>query len=305
MSQDNGGFVLSTQNNCYDVRVSIVFGSNVEVAMDMDSIRIPFSSYAMEVKRSRPTPRESANSLTPMSIKLKSFSSIDEAERAGRQLVLALLWTSPANRISISFKKKDGDLPFEIVDNRIIQIRGTADANMYTRIPLESIINTSIIAFQSVADIQNRLLTSIEFYAAARMETTEIARFISLMTALESLSEQKIYNDSINELLNELAATLESSSIFIGEDGVSTRCSLASSIRGLRRESVRRAIRNKLKVHLPDDTHSLRFIDDAYSQRSKILHEGARVSNLYEYTNKLESILRQLYSNILGLPLNR
>ena len=159
-------------------------------------------------------------------------------------------------------------------------------------------------AFRLGQDISPHILTSLEFYASARMETTDRARFIGLMTALEALSVQYDYGDDIGSLLTELASRLEESPLLQGDDKASLRSSLSGRLKGLRQESVRQAIVRAVREHM-NDKETFRFVDEAYGVRSKILHEGLRAAELTNLTHRLEDVLRTIYSSILGLPLGR
>src|SRR5260221_10048078 len=135
----------------------------------------------------------------------------------------------------------------------------------------------------------------MEFYASARSESTERACFIGLMTALEALSVQRDYGDEIAALLADLSTELEGLPLLAGEEKASLRSSLSSRLRQLRQESVRQAIIRTVKDHI-NDPDTIRFVDEAYGVRSKILHEGLRAPELHIFTQRLEEIMRQLYS---------
>ena len=70
----------------------------------------------------------------------------------------------------------------------------------------------------------------MQFYAAARLEVSEGAKFITLMIALEALAVQKDYGEDIGSLLADLAAQLERSPTLSGEDKASMRNSLAGRL---------------------------------------------------------------------------
>ena len=142
----------------------------------------------------------------------------------------------------------------------------------------------------------------MEFFAAAGLEATGRAQFISLMTALEALAEQRDYGDEIGNIFADLARRIESEPLLQGPDNKPLRDSLSGRIRQLRQESVRQAILRTVREHV-NDPKAAKFVDDAYGLRSKMLHKGQHVTELPELSRGLKNILIQMYSSVLKLPL--
>jgi len=124
------------------------------------------------------------------------------------------------------------------------------------------------------------------------------------MTALEALSLQRDYGEELAGILADLASQLEASPLLAGADKATLRSSLSSRMKQLRQESVRQAIIRTVKDYV-DDCDVTRFIDEAYGVRSKILHEGVKAPELHALTHQVEDVMRQIYSAMLGLPLDR
>jgi hypothetical protein len=143
----------------------------------------------------------------------------------------------------------------------------------------------------------------MSFFASARLETTEQARFIGLMTALEALSEQQDYGEDIGSMLTKLALQLETDPLLAGDEKSQLRSSLSSRIKQLRQESVRQAILRTVRQHI-SDKDTIKWVDNAYGIRSKILHEGLIIPDLHLLTNRLEGVLRQIYASMFNLPLS-
>jgi hypothetical protein len=113
---------------------------------------------------------------------------------------------------------------------------------------------------------------------------------------------QRDYGDQISAVLDGLAFQLDAHESLGGDAQTPLRQSLAGRIRQLRQESVRQAIIRTVRAY-SEDNELVRFIDEAYGVRSKILHEGARVTNLDDLIQRTESIIRSLYSRHFGVGL--
>jgi Apea-like HEPN len=300
------GPTLPETTHPYAVRVSLKLGSNVELNLGDDDVRLPFGGdFLLRIQKEHTSPDEQANFIKHISVDLEAFPSAGEAERAGRLLTLSLLWIAASKRVTVGFGKWTGQYPFAIRD-RTRSDGITCHARGRVFYPLEPAEVSSIAeeAFRTGRDVAPSVLTSLEFYASARMESTPHAQFIGLMTALEALSDQRDYGDDVAGLLDGLAKQLESSPLLAGQDKSSLRNSLSGRLKQLRQESVRQAILRTVSEHIADG-ETIRFLDEAYGIRSKILHEGFRAADLPTLARRCEDVLRQVYSAILGLTLRQ
>lgn len=288
----------------YAVKIELTLGSNIGLLMQDSELRFPFAEgHIIRFVKEHSNKREQANFLKRISVHLESFSSACAAEQAGKQLALSLLWVAASKRVTLTFDRWTGKYPFAIRDRtRSSGMEVRAEGHSYREVKPEELHAVAEEAYKSRIDVPADLLTSMEFFAASRLEITERARFISLMTALEALTIQQDYGDEIATLLDDLALRLERSPILVGEEKKSLRASLSERIKKLRRESVRQAIVRLIQQHI-FDKEKFRFIEEAYGIRSKILHEGLKVDDLHSVTLRTEEILRQIYSSILGLQL--
>jgi len=297
---------LPESTHPYAVRVSLVFGSNADLEMSENEMRFRFAGdYTIRVVKELANPREQANALKRLSVHLEAFPSASEAERAGKLLAVSLLWLAASKRVTLAFEKWTGDFPFAIRDRtQSPGLTVRAEGRVSFNIRPDELQAIAEEAFRTGLDVTPALMASMEFYASARMETTERAKFIGLITALEALSVQCDYGDDIGNILAELAKQLEASPLLAGEANASLRCSLSSRLRQLRQESVRQAIIRTVRQHI-NDRDTIKFVDEAYGVRSKILHEGMRAPELYALTHRLEDVMRQIYSSLFGLSLSR
>jgi hypothetical protein len=76
---------LSERTHPYSVRMQLVLGSNIELLLDEDDVRLPFAGlYTLSIIRERTSETEKANNQTRIGVHIDAFSSACEAERAGR-----------------------------------------------------------------------------------------------------------------------------------------------------------------------------------------------------------------------------
>lgn len=296
----------SERTHPYTVHTALLLGSNIELLLDGDRVEVPFGgNCSVKFKKKHLSPRDQANYLTPVDIDLHAFSSASEADRAGKLFAFSLLWFAASSAVTISFRRRTGDYPFAVRDRtRGSLLSANATAFAFRRITPEALCSIAGQAFDIGRDVSPSLFTSMEFFAASRLETTDRACFVTMMTALEALATQSEYGDEVESLLSTLAQTVHESPIFSADDPdkMALRNSLSGRIRDLRRESVRQAIIRAVKSRITDE-NVFHFVDEAYAVRSKILHEGHRAEDLHSIIQRLESVMRQIYSAELGLPL--
>lgn len=295
---------LPERTHPYSVRMQLVLGSNIELVLDEDDIRLPFAGpYTLRVIRERTPPREEARDQTRIAVHLDAFSSASEAERAGRLLTTSILWFAAFKRVTIGFRKRTGDYLFAIRDRtRSPGITAEGEGRAFYKVTPAEIASVAEQAFKAEVDASQSVLISMEFFGAARLEGTQRARFISLITALEALAEQSDYGDEVGHVLIDIANHLDSHPTLQGPDKERLRASLSGRVKQLRRESVRQAILRTVREYV-DDADTIVFVDDAYGLRSKMLHEGHHAAELPSLCNRLEAVLAQVYSKILRLPL--
>ena len=290
----------------YSVRMALRLGSNLELDVGEDDVRLPFAEdYVIRLTSEHTPPQEQAFDQKRVTVHLDAFPSASEAEHAGKLLTLAFLWFAAFKGVTVGFRKRTGDYLFAVRDRTVspgmtMEGRGRT----FVRVKPEELVAVAELAYAAGIDPPQELLISLEFFAGAYLEQTPRARFIALMTALEALAVQQKYSEEIGSLLEKLACKLEDSSILEGADNERLRKSLSGRLRNLRRESVRQAIVRLLEQYLPDQG-AQGFVDRAYEVRSKMLHEGHRSGDLAELSHELGSLLRKLYAAITGLPLDK
>jgi len=297
---------LPEDSHPYSVNVSLRLGSDVELDLPDSDVRLPFTEdTTLRIVKKDANHQEQALSITRMAVLLEAFPSACEAERAGKLLILSILWVAASKRVTVEFEKRTGAYPFAVLDRTRSEgpsMRGSG--RTFHVMKPEEFSSIAGEAFELGKEAGPQIITSMEFYASANMEYTERSRFIGLMTALEALAVQCDYGDEVALVLKDLALQLETCPSLEGDDKKVLRSSLAGRIRNLREESVRQAILRVVKQYI-DDEDTVGFIDKAYGVRSKILHEGLQATQLHQMTYRLEDTMRQIYSTILGQRLSR
>lgn len=218
------------------------------------------------------------------------FATAGEAEQVGLKVALGLLWSAVSKNYSARLLYKT-PLPCTVYDRNasrstIVGGYGTVSIS-YGLDALTGPLN-QILESESV--VNPKLLVAVEIFASAKLETTERAKFVGLVSSLEPLSTQEKYEiEELNALINNFKQEIENSEL-----DVSLKNSLKGRIEQLKIESVSRSIRRMVKKKLPNDKKSLELVEYAYGLRSKILHEGATDADLEQKTIEVESVIKNL-----------
>ena len=237
-----------------------------------------------------------------LDVYVEGFATAAEAEQKGLKLSLALLWEA------VSWKhplRLDYHTPRPcMVYDRTQESGSGCMVSMVTASPTVVMNSSRMVElvnqiFSANIDVDEKLLVSMELFASARLETTERARFVGLVSSLEPLAQQEAYdNPELKQLVESFVEQLKTTSI--PED---IKSSLRGRINELKQESVSRAIRRLVKDHFPQNPDAVSTVEEAYKIRSKILHDGAFDADLEQKSNEIEDIIRQINSRILKLEL--
>lgn len=221
----------------------------------------------------------------------EGFSTAGEAEEVGLKVARGFLWTAIQGGCSARLIYHT-PLPCGVYDRTqskgtVLSLSGTATLNK----GIANIVGPLDNVISSNNKVDSRLLVALEIFAAARLQTTERARFVGIVSAIEPIAVQRKYeDDKLAALLANFKEQLNSSDL-----DQSLITSLCGRIDQLRRESVSRAIECLVRDSLPDDAEALATIKDAYSLRSKILHEGSTDADLQEKSREAEEIIRKIF----------
>lgn len=222
--------------------------------------------------------------------KVEAFKTASEAEKFTLKLIQGLLWSSIKNKYGLKLLY-NSPLPFEI-NNR--SSKGGLSLSTSVKITLihsaKSIIEPISDILQSNIPIDAKLLVACELFTSSRLESTERAKFVGLISSLEPLCEQKNYE--IPDLINEIKELKSIISKTNYEEQIKN--SILGRIEGLKKESVSQSIKRTIKEYFPNNKETLETIIDAYDTRSKILHEGLVDPDINIKNYKVEEIVRQI-----------
>lgn len=283
----------------YGSRVGFTFGPSTQF-----EIAGEVSLLAHEQLLVRVVPKQSAHPQLEaksqhFDARVEAFATAGEAERAGLRFAQALLWAAISMRAPMRLEYRT-PLPCEVYDrNRGGGIGFEGVAHVLVRNGPGILVEQLRPVFERDEEIDRRLLLSMELFAAARLEVTERARFIGLVSALEPLADAKQYDEPV------LSFVREASELLAKTEGIAERDrnSLRGRLQFMRQESISRALTRLVEETLPGDDRVLEIVDDGYNVRSTILHSGSTEANLGEKSAEVEDALRKLYAARLGRPL--
>jgi len=221
---------------------------------------------------------------------IDGFATAGEAEKAGLKIALGLLWSAVSKSYSARLLYKT-PLPCKVYDRTASvgdSCFGLATISM--NLTLDTLVNPINEILSVPSDVDPKLLVALELFVSAKLETTARSKFVGLVSSLEPLATQEIYDiDELNELLSSFDQQLKDSNL-----ERSLKNSLQGRARDLKRESVSRAIKRMVSEKLPNDTQSMTAIVEAYNIRSSILHEGATDADLELKSKEVEGIIKKL-----------
>jgi hypothetical protein len=237
--------------------------------------------------------------------RVEGFTTASEAERAGLKLVLALLWTAVSRCIPMRLDYHT-PLPCTVFDRTLpVPVRFTSEVTVQQRYGLSGIVPVMQQVWD-VPEIDHQLLLSMELFASARLEVSDRARFVTLVSSLEPLAQTAEYPEAVISLVKRLTTEVTNADLesIPEEERESIRRSLLGRVHQLQFESIRHALLKTVRELLPGDTEALAVIDEAYGLRSEILHEGATDPYLDTKAAVVEDVIRLMYAAKLNKPLD-
>lgn len=227
---------------------------------------------------------------------VEGFATVEEAEEKKSKLLLALLWAAISRKHPLLL-----DYQTSLIYDRT-QHGGTiggVSAQLHLEMNscrLVKLIN-EIFSDENI-EVEEKLLVSMELFTSARLETSDRAKFVGLVSSLEPLVQSEAYgNPELEKLVDNFLNQLDNTSI---PENINKE-SLQGRIRDLKKESISQAIQRIVQESIPanENEEAVSIIKEAYKIRSKILHEGARYTDLEQKSNEIENIIRQIYSHRL------
>lgn len=221
-------------------------------------------------------------------------STASEAEIVGAKVAYSLLNFCIQNRWGVQLSWPDSPLPCRVIDRTAgLAISGQAFGTVTNLVKVSEFAKALETSFLHHDEIPYSLLLSMELYASSHFENNERARLIMIMSSLEALAKQEDLSDKLGSTISELKDVINNSEI----QDEHLKNSLRGQIANFKRESVRSAIQRLLRESKIQDD-DIQFVDQAYSARSKIVHEGKRIPELSNLNYKLENVLMSVYRHI-------
>jgi hypothetical protein len=134
----------------------------------------------------------------------------------------------------------------------------------------------------------------MELFASAGLESSERARVLALVSALEPLAALQSYGAAVDKFVSETRGALNENPGISAEMKENVRGQLDS----LRREPLGRAMR-RIVAGLPAPADAVAIVSEAYELRNQIVLAGRPTdpaANLHAIRRSLAGVIRSLYA---------
>jgi hypothetical protein len=233
-----------------------------------------------------------------MELELEGFSTAAAAESSGERLVQALLWTAIKNKIALQLQYQSYEPAYVFERNRSSGISMSAYASVGTR--PEKVVDSLYNTYSSLPVPDPSVLLSMEIFAGAKLETSERATYLAMVSALEPIAKAKPLGETVNIFVAKIIDDLNNT-----EDiSQNLRNSLSGRIQQLCNESIRQSLKRFAKEVLPEMPNASSVIEEAYAIRSQIVHNGRPSDldiDLNEKLHEIEEIILAIYEKSMGL----
>ena len=260
----------------------------------VESVSVPLSTGAfLNIAPARTAPWEGGKKFV---LTLEGFPTATSAEAAGRRLVQALLWMSISTDFPLRLEYQSYEPAAVFERNRSDGVSVSAFGE--TGYAPEIVLGELQDAYDSLEAPDDKLLLSMEIFCAARMEASQRAIFLAVVSALEPLATEAEYGEPVREFVSDCVTLLQASS----QVPENVRRSLEGRLLQLRSESIRQALRRVVREVLPNEADATQIVDAAYALRSQIIHTGAPVDldvDLERETRTTSAVIRKIYAKLL------
>ena len=233
-------------------------------------------------------------------LKLEGFPTAAAAEAAARRLVQAVLWMAISSDapLRLDYASYDPFTVFERMRSDGARVEAYGEAYYHPDMVFEEITE----AYARFVKPDPKLLLSMEIFAGARLEASDRARFLAVVSALEPLADEQPLGGSVNRFVASCLAELKR----VPDLATDIRASLEGRVLGLRTESIRQSVKRVVRQALSDRPDAAEAIDEAYALRSQIIHTGRPADldvDLERELRMVSGIIRQIYASLLGRSL--
>lgn len=271
----------------YGAKLTLLLEKHTDFNIDGECIFLVSPQILVRIK---PKEKRHAEDDKGWDIFVEGFATAGEAEQVGLKVALGFLWAAIQGCYSARLLYHT-PLPCAIYNRtRSTGLTMSAFATVSITKGIANIVGPLDTIVSTEHNVDPRLLVALEIFTAARLETTERAKFVGIVSALEPIAQQEKYkSEELNELINNFKDQLNKADL--DQD---LKASLKGRIDQLCLESVSRAIKRLVRESLPDEPDVVEAVDEAYNLRSKILHEGSTDADLQEKSRAIEEIVRKI-----------
>jgi excisionase family DNA binding protein len=197
---------------------------------------------------------------------------------------------------------------FEETEHPAVSMGLTAEATVLS--PLDTFINSLVIRTHNFKPLDDKRLLACRLYALSRFESSQRGRLLTLVTALDLLSENLPRTGIALEIVNEaldFAKTRrrEAKSAGTSVTELSQVDALRSALGGLRNQSISASIKRLAETVGADvmmyGKSPNQIVDEAYRARNELIHGGQAGIDLTSLIAPLEQLTVELCS---GSPLS-
>lgn len=227
---------------------------------------------------------------------MEGFPTAASAEAAGRRLVQALLWTAVSTDSPLRLEYLTYEPASVFERNR--SAGDTCEAYGEVSSPPALVFGELHDAYELLPEPDEKLLLSMEIFCAARLESSQRAVFLALVSALEPLASEAVLGNEVATFVDDCIASLRATSGLHSD----LKASLQSRLARLRRESIGQALRRLARETLPSQPDVAQAIDHAYALRSQIIHSGAPDNldvDLEQESHAISVVIRAVYASLL------
>lgn len=233
-------------------------------------------------------------------VTLEGFPTAASAEASGRRLVQALLWmaVSVDAPLRLEYLSYEPASVFERNRSSGITCEAYGEVGYAPNVVLGEIQD----AYALLKEPDEKLLLSMEIFCAARLEASQRAVFLALVSALEPLAQEAPLGESVNQFVGECSNLLKANTDIPAE----LRASLEGRLLQLRQESIRQALKRLTRETLPDRPDAPIAVDEAYALRSQLVHSGVPADldiDLERESRTISGIIRDIYANLFNRSL--
>ena len=286
---------VSPKRRPYGVRLSLLLESSTKFNIDGECSLLISPDYQLKISPGKSKDRHYSIDNQCWEVSIEAFATAGEAEQVGLKVSMGFLWAALSGKYSLRLLYNT-PLPCSVYDRT--KSKGTL-ASLSASIMVGHNINNVIEPLNRIVSskdaVDQKLLVALELFASAKLETTERSRFVGIVSSIEPLAQQKKYqNDELERLICLFQKELKDSSL---ENDL--KIALRNKIDFLRMESISMAIRRLVGEVIPDEPDALSIIEEAYSIRSRILHDGATDADLELKGKEAEDIVRKIFAAIV------